>query len=561
MAELTPIPDSMAEVGIVAAARPDDADPESAVAPVIDPTNGALVNPVTGTAPMTPCFDLVIAGDSITKMNRRYFREFSGTEPDGLRFLGANSWFEYIGTSNSTGSVRVNPLNRTLEWKAPSDSDYGTPVAWRNGVVECDSSTTGRKALFGVRMTKLAATVTSTTAYNVTVSGDRTTGWSPRCHVELGNQLLMGRFNIVGAFGVGGDKAVDVYNRIDQIIAALPRGGYCAITIGTNSSFDSVDTAASVLADIQNIINALLAANITPIISTVFPRFASGATSGTASFETDAWIAQLMALNTAIAALASPRVIIVDPWARMASSSAAAKGGPVDNYTIDGVHLNGIAAYKYAQSFYNALYPIVGLGRPRARVYDTLNLLTNPFLTGTAGTNGTGSSGDVADSWTSAINTSTGTTAVCTKVARTDGVQGEIQQMVITNGSGSEQTFNFRQTLTFATVGLAAGDIVGVEFEIVAITSPVTLKKISAQIYHAGSPAFISESCAYVGGGVDHDGQARASPILLRSYPTAIPTGPTAMDARIAVTLSAGGSVAIQIGRAWCGRVSAITVT
>lgn len=55
MAELTPIPDSMAEVGIVAAARPDDADPESAVAPVVDPTTGALVNPLIGASLTVPC--------------------------------------------------------------------------------------------------------------------------------------------------------------------------------------------------------------------------------------------------------------------------------------------------------------------------------------------------------------------------------------------------------------------------------------------------------------------------------------------------------------------------
>lgn len=75
MAELTPIPDSMAEVGIVAAARPDDTDPESAVAPVIDPTTGALVNSETTQPQLLPAINgdveiaIVLAGESKTLLS------------------------------------------------------------------------------------------------------------------------------------------------------------------------------------------------------------------------------------------------------------------------------------------------------------------------------------------------------------------------------------------------------------------------------------------------------------------------------------------------------------
>jgi hypothetical protein len=135
----------------------------------------------------------------------------------------------------------------------------------------------------------------------------------------------------------------------------------------------------------------------------------------------------------------------VDAWQLLVDP---ANGGLRTGVASDGIHMNGLGAQRVGQAIanvVNSLTPpvdVLGWGEDT----DLQAVMVNPNLTGTTGTLNNGITGSVATSWKVGSITGAAVTATASKVARTDFMPGEWQQISITTGEGAQ----LQQDLIFA---------------------------------------------------------------------------------------------------------------
>lgn len=171
----------------------------------------------------------------------------------------------------------------------------------------------------------------------------------------------------------------------------------------------------------------------------------------------------------------NPRVILANPGAKIADATDS-NGQPLAGYLYDGLHTNATGGRLVGQGCVDAITPYIALFDPLfvdpADLYDTTNptgnLITNGLLTGTSGTTGVNGSlsGQVATSWNvnGASASGIGTiAAVCSKVARTDGLPGSWQQVVVSGTPTTVYAINTSQNVTFSK--LSVGDTIELMLE------------------------------------------------------------------------------------------------
>jgi hypothetical protein len=124
---------------------------------------------------------------------------------------------------------------------------------------------------------------------------------------------------------------------------------------------------------------------------------------------------------------------------------------------------------------------------------DDFELFPNPMQYGTAGTDGTGITGDVSNSMT-ANALGTGGAGVCSKVARTDGA-GHWLQMAYTAstaGDNAQITMTANKTLP---AGFAVGDIVEAIAEVKIAANPTLLTNAQLWLrFISGTPQWVYDS-------------------------------------------------------------------
>lgn len=113
-----------------------------------------------------------------------------------------------------------------------------------------------------------------------------------------------------------------------------------------------------------------------------------------------------------------------------------------------------------------------------------LAVIPNPCMGGTAGTNGTGSSGSVADSWTAAAS-GTGHTVTASKVA--DGTKNSQKLSGAYTGAGWAQADQLSLYGAPISTGYSAGDKIVFEIEVEVTGTPVALKAIYGYLTVAGT--------------------------------------------------------------------------
>lgn len=138
---------------------------------------------------------------------------------------------------------------------------------------------------------------------------------------------------------------------------------------------------------------------------------------------------------------------------------------PKSGFSDDDTHFAPKGAYYVGKAFAAFLATILPAAQPRVWGQDDKfdatdnplgNLLANPFCTGTAGVNGTGSSGSVADGMRVERN-SGASTVVASKETRSDG-RGFYQVMTFTLSGSATDLFYFRTNAANTPHSLAAGD-------------------------------------------------------------------------------------------------------
>lgn len=274
------------------------------------------------------------------------------------------------------------------------------------------SSSGGRQAGASVPGRSIALIGDSITYLNTL---NTTTGYYSRGYWTWANILLGHRFNTTYVDGVPGSGCTDAnwLTRVRTLIGQRPQWALCMI--GVNDCGNGF-TAAQIIAALTSTLALFSAAGITVILPTITPHNVTNYAMG----RVNQWIRQQAA---------NPGVVVVDLSSALCDPAVSTpnywQGGtsyPNAN-TVDGLHPTAASAQTMGQLFANALSPITpaleGFALPTS---DSANLLTY------AQSSWAGGGSAAPTGWTA---TGAGT---YTQVARTDGIPGNWQQIVVAPG-------------------------------------------------------------------------------------------------------------------------------
>ncbi|MFO1242389.1 MAG: GDSL-type esterase/lipase family protein [Rickettsiales bacterium] len=262
--------------------------------------------------------------------------------------------------------------------------------------------------------------------------------------------------------GIIGDTTTGILARLDSdVIAKNP--DIVFVHAGTNDITGGA-SFATITGNLNAIYTTLLNQGILVTVMPLLPR------SGAQNWGTTAARQLHHAVSNWIRekALTTQGMILIDGSAAM-TDPASSTGDARTNYTVDGLHPSPIGGFYIGDAAYKVFKTIT---RPAATVcyspsdtYDATNnpagnLLTNGQLAGTGGTVGTGATGQAADNWSLSRTAGTAVTAAGSKVSRTDGLPGSLQQIVVScNGSGStDGTVTFTTTPSSITSNIATNN-------------------------------------------------------------------------------------------------------
>lgn len=332
---------------------------------------------------------------------------------------------------------------------------------------------------------------------------------------------------------------------------------FCFICLGSNDYSGGHNLSFSqITSNLTTIYNTVLASGAVIVAIAIPPRSSLGAADYKLYSRVNHWIRGQ--------AVSNPRIIHVNCAPYVADPTT---GDFVSNYSWDGNHLSAKGSYWLGKLVWDAISKFIPSRDLATKWYlDTYdatanprgNQLTNPFLNGTAGAKGTTGgagtvTGNVADSWTVDIGAAAAGLAVaCSKVARTDGIQGYWQQLAISGTSPNTGGIAvvFTQSPSFS--NLAVGDTVEalIEFELDAGHS--NIMGVMVHNYWVGGTALDSYDM-YVRTVTDPTWLDTGSTIkgVLRTAPITIPTGSTSARFRGEVLLLQNVAVAatVRFGR------------
>jgi hypothetical protein len=225
--------------------------------------------------------------------------------------------------------------------------------------------------------------------------------------------------------------------------------------------------------------------------------------------------------------------------------------GPRTYCTLDGVHYATDCGYRVGMALAQALTAQAGdsLPPPAPRVVyntDPINITTNPMLTGSSGTVGTGASGVVPSSWT--LTGNAGATCAGAVSARTDGF-GQMFTVTMT-GTGPTSYCELKQNIS----GWAVADRLQVQAEI--LTGSTIGVMISPQMvnYSSGSAVLATTNGLWqdnyaVGGGGGPAGSytvPTSNAMLIMAPTRTVPT--STMTTTVSVVMYGTGST-VNVGR------------
>lgn len=261
----------------------------------------------------------------------------------------------------------------------------------------------------------------SITAFG-SATGGTYTSTNAKGYWAWANIILRHRLKLVKMAGVSGDSTTQMRARLDDYLdGGVP--GWSFVLGGTNDA-NGLVSLATITSNLTAIYDAIESAGGRVVAITVPPRTSASAAVSLRIAEVNRWLKQQGATRAGLT--------VVDIYPALV---AASSGDFASGMSADGVHPAPQGAAIMGRAFAAALDPLV----PRLDVLpygavDTVNLITNALMNGTGGTAGTGGSGSVATGWQ--VNPIDGVASVyvCSKVARTDGIAGEWQQVAVTSG-------------------------------------------------------------------------------------------------------------------------------
>lgn len=259
-------------------------------------------------------------------------------------------------------------------------------------------------------------------------------------------------------FGVSGQTSTEIVARLPYIETNY-RNKFDILFIDAGTNDGGTLTSAVIHANRVTIVEWALAlgkiAVLLPILARATSSWASGSVSRKVANEVN---------SLSRTYILSKRDTILFDWNAAWIDGSTADGTPYTVNTVDGIHFDTYGGDDVGYLMWQLMSNFIPAGNPRVwskdDVYDATyvphgNILPNCFMSGTAGINGTGSSGSVADSMRSERSTGSACTVVCSKETRPQG-RGEYQVLTFDVVGTTEELFYFR-TSTADTTHTVAG--------------------------------------------------------------------------------------------------------
>lgn len=349
------------------------------------------------------------------------------------------------------------------------------------------------------------------------------------------------RLAVTAVKGVAGETSAQILARVSSdVIVNAP--GWCVVLAGTNDI--AMDVALQTVEDnITSICRQLVAAGIRVILCTV-P--ASGQFSTTARKQTHA------RLNRFIRGFAQSNTgVVVCDW--VSHYLDPATGAPATAMTIDFGTLNTHPAAYGAGLLGAKLSEVVDMVVPpdpwnlgRSDDPDSLLAASTGYMLGTGGTKATGVTGTVPDSWSTNAANANPLSAVGSLVTRTDGVQGNWQQFVLSSTGSGEQRLQLFLRNTNVGTDWNIGDQIeaSVEFEIDPGFTALTRVNCQALAQDSGS-ATVGQQNALDMNAADTSvfvpiRDSLPARGILRTEPLTIPTSTTKVGLFVQIWMTAG---------------------
>jgi lysophospholipase L1-like esterase len=364
-------------------------------------------------------------------------------------------------------------------------------------------------------------------------------------------------------YGVSGDRTIDLLARQPATIADMKarKVGMVHVRIGTNNLNTASTTAVSVKSDIYTILKNYSDAGIEPIPETICPRTFAG--SGLTAGEITTQKKKQHDINRYIRNLKNSgeipllnKVVDVEPfWI----DPTSATGDPLSDKTGDGLHQNDNGGYYQGLVLYNVMQPDIKASAPfvssQNDLYDATNnpngcINANPLMTGTGGTAGTATTGQVADSYAVQRGSGSTITIVASKgTTSLDGKQGT-HQIVTVNSGGTGAAGELVYLQQSITTNFSAGDVIRVRWPVIVSADTTGLMEgFRLEVRFEGGPSgthfarHLSNSSGKFPSGITYQG-------TLGSPDYVVPAGTTTIRVRIIGSIDAAiaGNMILKAG-------------
>jgi len=317
---------------------------------------------------------------------------------------------------------------------------------------------------------------------SITAQGAVGLTYSNNSYIAWTRILSMGSLDIPisNVFGVGGDTIGSMFARISSITSLSPKPDFCLVCGGANAT-----TAATMKADMANIIKALHAANILPVIAAAMPSLSAPTATLRRRASYNTWMREVARGNPTILAsygITPGRPVIFADATRNFVDFTSSIADPITNRTQDGLHWSPTGAFYVGKEIVDVLTAAGYITPNRSRsvipgdIYDATdnpngNLLATDLgtMTGTGGTvqasagmTVTGTPSNGLQLYRQVGNATS--TAVLTKEAKPDATSGErlrLQYTVTVAGTNYERI----QLRNIAAITVVPGDVLVAEIE------------------------------------------------------------------------------------------------
>lgn len=360
-------------------------------------------------------------------------------------------------------------------------------------------------------------------------------------------------------FAVSGEAFVDVVGRLRSAFAQ--NGDIYYFGFGTNDITAS-RTAENIIDSYRFCIRECVSRGKKAWFNTIFPRNNDDGADFTSGQD-----AIRLTVNTALKAMEQEFKGIVTVFDADTALMDSATGKAISAYFTDGLHPNTTGAYQFALNvMLPKLAPFYAFQKIKATFPENYVVTVNPYgnlapnstYTGTGGAVGTGFSGTVPDSYTTARTDGTSVTSVVSIVSQANwnGVAANFVKFVCSaTGAGADNETHRIAPTSSITTGVAIGQWVVAEVEVLVdpiLSGSNVLRSIYIELRDNGTNGPVSRhfNVGYTDGAVKDyfpDGSYR---LMLRTNPIYVRTTTglvLRMNADIDGTLT--GSRAVYFGR------------